>query len=300
MRFWAFAATLAALGFAQSSEAATVVSERSRLWPTSTVDFVICDDGGMARLGAESCKPQANWLYRLFHPSADGPELGDAEAATIRAAISRWNARFGANLRLREAHGEPEGPYIVFRASYRDDLCSTRGIGYVPGERRKYISIGSRCGRSQDGTPPGAVLHEIMHAVGFYHEQQRGDRTAMIRLHENGTALRENEAQWQVLCSSGRRHCSPDDGRAIAIGEYDFGSIMHYAAGPEAGRESGTYLTAAGWQHLYAQGLRADDIGQRDGFSAADVRGIEALYPTRQTMAGVAHRSAPLRVSFEP
>jgi hypothetical protein len=278
MRFWALAATLVAVSGIPAAHAANVVNDRSRLWPTPVIDFVVCDEAGIERLGDDICKRQARW----WQPRGRGPRLGGSEAATVREAADRWNDQFGDNLRLRELQDVPEGPYIVFRASARPSLCSTRGIGYSRDQRRKYISIGSRCnpGESPEGTSSGAVLHEIMHAVGVYHEQQRFDRAALIELDADGRALRRFAEQWQPVCTPATQDCDDAGRTAVAVGPYDFASIMHYSV-------AGAHLTDAGWDHLMDQGLDPAEIGQRNRFSAIDIRAVELLYPERQRFAGL-------------
>ena len=51
--------------------------------------------------------------------------------------------------------------------------------------------LGSDCGSS-----PGIVMHEIMHALGFYHEHNRPDRNAFVTV------------QWQNI-EPGEHLCLP-------------------------------------------------------------------------------------------
>ena len=44
------------------------------------------------------------------------------------------------------------------------------------GGRKQVISIGHRCDIK------GIAIHEIMHALGFYHEQSRYDRDSYIKI----------------------------------------------------------------------------------------------------------------------
>jgi hypothetical protein len=278
MRLWALAATLVVVSGTPAAHAANVVNDRARLWPTPVIDFVVCDEAGIERLDDDVCKRQARW----WQPRGRGPRLADSEATTVREAVDRWNEQFGDNVRLRELQDPPEGPYIVFRASARASLCSTRGIGYSSRQRRKYISIGSRCNpiHSPKGTNSGAVLHEIMHAVGVYHEQQRFDRDALIQLDADARALGRFAEQWQPVCTPATQKCDEDGRNAVAVGPYDFSSIMHYSV-------AGAHLTGAGWEHLISQGLDPEDIGQRNQLSATDIRAVELLYPERQRFAGL-------------
>lgn len=277
MRIWALAPVLGALSWAGAAHAANVVDDRTRVWPTGTIDVVVCDENGVERFGADICRPQPGWLPTWLLPPRRGPELAQREVETVRDAVARWNVQFSDNIRLREVGEVPDGPFIVFRAASRTTRCSTRRVGYSPRRTRNYISVGSHCNPVQDpdGTTSGAVLHEIMHAIGFYHEQQRADRGHMLRVEPD--ELGRSAAQWKRLCPAEQDCEGPP---AAAVGSYDFGSIMHYSL-----EAAPAELTMAGWKTLKRQQLEPTEIGQRERFSPTDVAAVELLYPSRYQIA---------------
>jgi hypothetical protein len=106
----------------------------------------------------------------------------------------------------------------------------------------------------------GNVAHEIMHALGVYHEQSRTDRDGYVQvLWDNiQTTDRHN---FQRYVDSGL------DGEDI--GAYDFSSIMHYPYNAFAiDRTSPTLLKLNG-EEIYAQ---------RAALSSGDVYTVERLY----------------------
>ncbi|MES2904472.1 MAG: M12 family metallopeptidase [Pseudomonadota bacterium] len=243
---------------------AAVVGSPDRLWPSHTIDYIVCDQSfeGARR---DPCKPQAG-------KGSSQALLRSEQARLVRTTAERWNLEFGNNLRLREVSRARATSTLVFRASSRPTRCSTQGVGFLPRQRLKYVSIGSACTPGALGrqTNMGTVAHEILHAIGFYHEQQRGDRARLIRVRNVGRKAR----QWQPLCDADRRHCRHSEADGEALGSYDFGSLMHYSLGNRTAR-----ATAAGRRRLVEQRLVASDVGQREWLTLSDIRAIRALYP---------------------
>ena len=250
--------------------AANVVARKAQLWPSRTVAFVLCDAVTAKRLGRKVCAPQAV----RGKGRADSAVLDETEVATVRQAVSAWNRDFEGNIRFVEVEEPKEQNLVVFRASARPSRCSTQRVGYAPDQRRKYISVGPSCGKG-DGAETGAgtVAHEMMHAVGFYHEQQRSDRGRMIRI--NGDAGSKAH-QWKPVCEQG---CKRSARKAQAIGPYDFNSIMHYSldgGGPDA------TPTSAGRRRMASQDVLRSNVGQRRWMSKDDVAAIKRLYPAKR------------------
>ena len=101
----------------------------------------------------------------------------------------------------------------------------------------------------------GNVVHEIGHASGFYHEQQRTDRDKYITI------------AWDEI-SPEHRVWFEVESNANDIGQYDYASVMHY------GRKA---FSATGRDTIIPKDPNAR-IGDRDGLSVLDKAALAQLY----------------------
>ena len=94
---------------------------------------------------------------------------------------------------------------------------STQGCSSAVGKHRgeQELSLKPNCIWNNDGKPHGTIIHEFIHALGFYHEQQRSDRDEYIELNTGNI--------WDY--SSYRIY---DDTTHFNV-PYDGRSIMHYS-----------------------------------------------------------------------
>ncbi len=120
------------------------------------------------------------------------------------------------------------------------------GVGRVGGEQTVGCDVG-------DGFGTGSVIHEIGHAVGYFHEQQRPDRDHFVRVIAGNI-------------EAGKEHNFDIRLGGVILGPYDFGSIMHYPE--DAFSDGGDTI----------EPLHGVDIGQRDGLSELDIKGVCVLY----------------------
>ena len=95
---------------------------------------------------------------------------------------------------------------------------SVHGCSSVVGKHgnEQQLSLKPNCIWTKDGKPHGTIIHEFIHAFGFYHEQQRSDRDEYIELN------RENIVDYS---STYKIH---DDTTHFNV-PYDGRSIMHYS-----------------------------------------------------------------------
>lgn len=109
------------------------------------------------------------------------------------------------------------------------------------------------------------MCHELIHALGFFHTQQRSDRDQYVQIN------------WDAITSGTEGNFNIYNGPKY--GPYDFDSVMHYGrcaftnCGSCTTTNCFTIIVPApnqAWQNL---------IGQRDHLSDGDVNGINFLYP---------------------
>jgi hypothetical protein len=135
--------------------------------------------------------------------------------------------------------------YVEFRTSTG---CSS-SVGRVGG--RQYVNLA-------DGCSTGNTIHEILHALGMFHEQTRCDRDSFVTIHTaNITSGYENNFTKQ--CTNATDYSS-----------YAEGSIMHY--GPFAFSKNGLATISS------KRGLDSQ-MGQRSGMNSTDRSTMNTIYP---------------------
>lgn len=112
----------------------------------------------------------------------------------------------------------------------------------------------------------GIIIHELYHALGFWHEHQRFDRGDFVQV-VPGNIQGGWQQQFQVVNS-------------LLLGPYDHGSLMHYGecAASICCPFDSDCNCAPNCQTIVAPGFESL-MGQRDELSALDAHGLRSLYP---------------------
>lgn len=170
------------------------------------------------------------------------PTLTNAQR--VRDAIQHVQSL--TKLRFRKKTGADQN-FVTFRFGPE---CSSL-VGMHGGEQ--FVDVSDEC-------VVGEIVHEICHAAGLWHEQSREDRDKHIFI------LKENmqpgaDPEFDQHITDG------DD-----VGDYDFGSIMHY---PETAFSRNGKPTIRP-KHPVPHGVV---MGQRERLSDGDIAAINFLYP---------------------
>jgi hypothetical protein len=133
-----------------------------------------------------------------------------------------------------------------------DRICGQSAVGRIGGVQEILV---------HDGCGMGVVAHEVLHALGFWHEQSRCDRDTFVEI------LTQNIDP--NYTDQFGKHCS--DG--IDVQWYDEGSIMHY--GPYA---FGRVVNGETLQTIRSRRGLDYQMGQRDGLGWTDALTIDSMY----------------------
>jgi uncharacterized protein (TIGR03437 family) len=197
-------------------------------------------------------------------PYVIDPALSTVLQQRVNDAIAHWNS----NTPIKLVQHGTEANYVRFTTATGTTACSS-SVGMIGGQQM--IRLPGTCST-------GAIIHEIGHAVGFWHEQERLDRNQFT------TVLYENIDK-QSAFNYDQAFASGQD-----LGPYNFNSIMHYGAF-DFSKQSG--LTA---METVPAGI---PIGQRTGLSYGDLDTVRRLYGQTPSRTTIATTPSGLKISVD-
>ncbi|XP_018333708.1 zinc metalloproteinase nas-7-like [Agrilus planipennis] len=108
----------------------------------------------------------------------------------------------------------------------------------------------------------GTVIHELLHAVGFQHEQNRWERDSYVDIKWNNI----EESRWNNFVKM-------DKQLAFGYGiPYDYNSVMHYSRKAFSKNGLDTIIPL----------VKGSNIGQREGFSKSDIEKVKTMYTCKK------------------
>lgn len=182
-------------------------------------------------------------------PNGVIPFVIDQSLHSNRALILKAIANYYQHTCIKFIPHSNEYDYINIT---KDHGCYSN-VGRIGG--MQVVSLGNGCHYV------GTAVHELGHAIGFFHEHQRSDRDTYLKLHEENIALNAM-GQFEKL--------TPNENRLLV--SYDYDSIMHY--GPTAfARQSGLITMSP-----RKENAQLTEVFQKYGLSQLDIVAIRKLY----------------------
>ncbi|XP_014208542.1 zinc metalloproteinase nas-13-like [Copidosoma floridanum] len=198
----------------------------------------------MARNGVKA--ESARWPNGVV-PFVISPYFNEQQQRVIREAMLDYHKH--TCVKFKPYAGE-ESDYLRITAGKTGCWSS---VGRMGGRQDLNLQVPGCVARK------GTVIHELMHVVGFLHEQSRHERDQYVSVQwQNINPGRESNFEKSRMSTT----------EAFGIG-YDYGSVMHYSA---------RAFSRNGQPTIIPKTYSIDSIGQREGFSVRDIKKIRRMY----------------------
>lgn len=162
--------------------------------------------GGDRRLGG--ARTRSRWFRRendLLRVPFTLNGFTATEEGTIRSALSEFTKQ--VRVVTFAAKTDDDNDYIEFLKDSNLKGCGQSRVGRKGGKQ----DLKLRC------VSQGTILHEVLHALGFWHEQSRDDRDTWVSI------------DWKNI-RAGQEHNFAERDTVDFGSAYDLKSIMHYSA----------------------------------------------------------------------
>jgi hypothetical protein len=188
--------------------------------PVETAESAVCGN----TFGCISTTPwTGNAVFYAFDNS--GGTFTSAEQAAVQAAMGLWTQATAGTVTFTQASHSPQ--LTIVKNSARTFTTWSNGSPTV-NLQQTYLS-GDQRGNQ-------AIAHELGHAQGLPHQQQRNDRDRYLVVNEGNVGAGKDANGNEIFCTNAAAptyndtwsQCQPTD---PTFGVFDFGSIMLYEGG---------------------------------------------------------------------
>ena len=186
--------------------------------------------------------------------------LAQHSVAAIENAISHWNQVSGITFMPMDEVVAAKGVSTDSVLFKKNEGCAS-WVGRQGGQQE--VWVGANCSM-------GSIMHDIGHVLGLEHEHTRLDRDQYITIH------------WPNISSDKSHNFNVARDGAKILGEYDYGSIMHY------GRYNFSHTGEPTITPLFGE---MNSIGQRTAPSQGDLNAVAALYAADISVVALLHTS---------
>ena len=195
--------------------------------------------------------PKVGSVYQI--PYTIDPASGDL--TNLNNAITSFNSTFAGIIQLVSYNGQTNYIDFNFDSSNTSGVCEAFE-GMVGGEQ--VVGGSGSC-------TVATILHEMGHTVGVWHEQSRPDRATYVNVNY-GAVIKASRSNFDII-SDNEQELSP----------YDYASVMEYPA----------FSFSRNGEPCIETIPAGMPLSNPNGYSAADIDGIDRLYgviPTEVTV----------------
>jgi hypothetical protein len=232
------------------------------------VDDLTAEQLGIREPDRSAVRPDKKWKNATV-PYEIHEAMPKARREMLMSAIEHWHNHTRVRLVPRKKQDDyvlfiPSDTVVVAPADKPSFGCWSTGVGRLGG--MQLVGLEGGCDR-------GAAIHEIGHVVGLYHEQSRTDRHEHIVIHGDNIEKGMRSQFWTYK----QMNQFWGGFKGANIGAYDFDSIMHYPS--SAFSKDDEWDPVKNEKPTITRKKNGGRIlGQRDGLSAGDKKGVAFLY----------------------
>jgi len=193
------------------------------------------------------------WTNNIIPYRIASDEFYDEQLDEIHASLEDWNAFTCLNFRQKQ---ESDENYLVINAK----RGCTSWVGMMGNAQE--LTLGPGC------TSKRIILHELGHAIGLFHEQNRYDRDQYVTV------------QWEHIPDNYKFAFKKYEPSVMTDGgtAYDYQSIMHY--------DQYAFSKDDGLTIIARDPAYQDKMGLSEGLSFADVKIVNAMYQCGSQCSG--------------